>query len=616
MSPELSAIEEESSLLTSVVKFETLVYFQPTDNDGNGVFRFEMIPRFTDSASIRGGMPKKKPTASAAASSTAPSEGCASGGFERGNFKAFDMPLGPIETFDAITKWIVVPGSGYLRDLQNVCETVKTTAQAAAGTQVEMPNPGDVRVKPSGIYVDYGVDTHVSIHFLDLGPKVVPQGWVAQPRDESGKILYLHTPTNMIQDVPPYIPTLSSKQLDTTQGKGEANAGASHFKFNLKTTGDEVCLGIQWELSMTVNPLANPFDLRNTDFKVSLSHKVVQKTQRGNVTQIKFATKMCDALAQFIVDVGERQSLFDNFALDSTLKSTLMRKAVADCIFKGQGGCKSNELNDPFNVLGLEQLMIANALRNKVTIAMVLEEDGTTVKYNPIACTEVSPGTLKHGECCPLIKGIRIRDGAYLEHAPILFDCAFDKRAVTATDSLETLLARDLYPVRRLLPAEEASFEQFYTRKPPPILQTIMQTIISEINEAAEREEAAAAAAAAATAAAAKAAAAAAAAAEEAEAAESDESVVFEAIFRFVRDRSRLPLKTEVSQVCAEITQSRRRDIDPRKVSTMIDKLIQKLDIILPQKKKDTETALTWHYSAYSQRYKWLYDEKAKFLKS
>ena len=235
---------------------------------------------------------------------------------------------------------------------------------------------------------------------------------------------------------------------------------------------------------------------------------------------------------------------------------------------------------------------------------MVLEEDGTTVKYNPIACTEVSPGTLKHGSCSPMIKGIRIRDGAYLEHAPILFDCAFDKRAVTATDSLETLLARDLYPVRRLLPAEEASFEQFYTRKPPSILQTIMQTIISEINEAAEREAAAATAA--------EAAEAGAAAAEP----QDNDSVIFNAIFEFVNQYKRLPFIDEAENVRQIVINMYSREIDISLIQPMINTVQTHLTGTNHQGKnsrKKTQYLLS-HYNLNSDAYRRLHVEGVKTL--
>ena len=364
--------------------------------------------------------------------------------------------------------------------------------------------------------------------------------------EHDGKTEYMHTETHTVLENPPLIPTLSSHQLDTTQGQGEANAGAVHFKHDLKGTGKEICLGIQWELSMTLGPSANPFRLMNTDFAVSLSHKVVHKHDKGNPIQTLFATKMCDAVAGFIEDVGNIEGIFKNHKLDSVLKSTLMRKAAAACIHNGSGQWKSNEPGDPFNVLGLERLMIANALQQKVTIAMVMEEDGTHIVYNPIACIEVSPGILKHGFCTPMIRGIRIRDGGYSSpHINISVGCAFDKHAVPTKCSLDMLLSQDLHPVRRLLPEEEVSFKHFYSQQRPSILQQK----IDEINEEAAKARAAEARAAAAEARAAAAEAEAQKAAAAAVAAESEDSVVFEAIFRFAKENGRLPCVNEFELV-------------------------------------------------------------------
>jgi hypothetical protein len=483
--------------------------------------------------------------------------------------------------------------------------------------QVDLPGTIKLKLKKRNIYVDWPVsglsnhgrgpsNAHVSIHFLSIGTPNIHPDW--HRREHDGKTEYMHKATHTVRENPPYIPTLSSHQLDTTQGKGEANAGAVHFKFDLKTTGEEICLGIQWELSMTLGPSADPFHLMNTDFAVSLSHKVVHKDKNGNFVQMAFAKKMCHAVAGFIEDVGNIEGIFKNPKLDSVLKSTLMRKAAADCIHNGSGKWKSNEQGDPFNVLGLEQLMIANALKQKVTIAMVMEEDGTPiVKYNPIACIEVSPGILKHGLCIPMIRGIRIRDGNYGSPISVIsVGCAFDRHAVTTKSSLAMLLRQDLHPVRRLSPAEEVSFEPFYSHPRPLILQQI----IDEINAKAEAEAGAAAKAR-------EAAAAAAAEAQEkaeaqeaaAVAAESDDSVVFEAIFRFAKKTGRLPYTNEVELVRQFVIGMNGSEINDSLITSMITRVQMRIiKKVLEKSNKKNDAELKSHYNMNVEIYTRVYD--------
>jgi hypothetical protein len=608
-----SAIMEESPLVTSVVKFETLVYFYPTDDDGNGVFRFEMIPRFTESAvsSHGGGKGKKTPKPNAAASATSASATSASatsatsasatsatsasatsatsgasgasadslvtvfGGESTIGFRVFGKVAGPVESFDAITRWIAAdPASIYRSLLQSKCQMAFDASSSVAGKHGPEKSTGVINVNASGIYVNYKDETHASIHFL--------------------------TPEN--------------PRLDGLQG---SDAGSTHFKFNLKTDNTAVvCCSIQWELSMTFDSKSSPYKLKPSDFKVGLSHKAVKIKDRGNSAQHTFAANMATAIAEVIVSVGESEHVFDDPRFDRALKSTLMRKAAVDCIL--QGYWKSNALSDPFSVLGLEQLMIDNAFKNKVTIAMVLEEDGSTVNYNPVACVEVSPGILRSGSSVPFIKGVRIIEGK-CEGMAETFYCAFDMRT-----TVDAQLKDEVYPVRRLLPQEDKEFEQLASSPPnwylSGVLKFIRETelaartatitevltkVITDVETQAAEEKAAEAAEA-------KAAVAATPEAQEAErirkatqeaqeAKRRQESNIFHEIFYFLNIHNRLP--------CVDDKLERLEHIDHQTIKTMIQR-VQRM-VGLNDGRKTNANKLSAHYSDPDNKpiYDRVYDE-------
>jgi hypothetical protein len=599
---------EESPLVTSVVKFETLVYFHPTDDDGNGVFRFEMIPRFTESAvsSHGGGKGKKipKPDSATSASET-PSDAPASvvtseasavtavtpdstsasasatdslvtvfGGESTIGFRVFGNVAGPVESFDAITRRIATDPA-YRTLLQNKCQVTFDDSLIRAGKQGPEKAIGVINVTPSGIYVNYEGTTHASIHFI--------------------------TPDN--------------PRFDGVQGQ-DSDAGSTHFKFNLKTDKTAVvCCSIQWELSMTFDSKSSPYELKPSDFKVGLSHKAVKIKDHGNSAQHTFASNMATAIAKVIVSVGENEHVFDNPSFDRALKSTLMRKAAVDCILKGYW--KSNALSDPFNVLGLEQLMIDNALKNKVTIAMVLEEDGRTVNYKPVACVEVSPGILRSGSSVPFIKGVRIIEGKY-EGMAETFYCAFDMRT-----TVDAQLKDEVYPVRRLLPQEDKEFEQLASQpnwylssvlkfiketeladRTATITDVLTKVIIDVETQAAEEKAAAAAEA--------KAAVAATPEAQEAErirkatqeaqeAKRRQESNIFHEIFYFLAKHNRLP--------CVDEALERLEHIDPQSIKTMIQRVQRRVG--LKDGRKINAKKLSDHYSDPDNKpiYDWVYGQ-------
>jgi hypothetical protein len=648
MSPDLSAITEESPLGTSVVKFETLVYFQPTDDDGNGVFRFELIPRFTESGSMHGGMPPKKSgkqqqssasaaPASAASASAAPAplvvgssvyDVTASGG-ENTVHDPYGRPIGPIQTFDAITKHITF-SAVYQNSLLTACEGA--VAGPKSSIQIDLPDKGQVSVRPlSGIYVDWDrsrgpktVDAHASIHFLDLVFENNPN-WeqtVAAPAPSDGcdaddgdcvggggggEVVYIHKQTGAVQKTQPIIPRIrmESEHLDTNPDEDLAKAGSTHFKYKLKTTQKQVCCGIQWELSITIDPsTTTPLTLNPADFKVSLSHNVVDKgiknrekqekkgETKGNFVQTSTAVRVCEAVAKCMTDVGQSARVFDDFSLDSFLKTRLMRKAVADCIFKGHDNWSSTDENHPFNVLGLEQTMKANALKGEVTIAMVLEEDGLNVRYNPVACIEVNSGILKSGMTIPRLIGVRIRaDGNYGEE--ITVHCAFDRSAINKgvtqgatkrtmpkllAEIAESIDQREMYPVRRPTLEEETSLKHILGHPPSKLMQAleaIKQTHAAEVSEAVAFREAAAAAEHQEAAAAA------------ATAAKSDNLVIFEEIFKYVKQNGRLPwTANDVGQVCAQILASHGRNISPESVNEVLQKIADRIGLKQPVKGK------------------------------
>jgi transcription initiation factor TFIIIB Brf1 subunit/transcription initiation factor TFIIB len=146
----------------------------------------------------------------------------------------------------------------------------------------------------------------------------------------------------------------------------------------------------------------------------------------------------------------------------------------------------------------------------------------------------------------------------------------------------ESIDQREMYPVRRPTLEEETSLKHILGHPPSKLMQAleaIKQTHAAEVSEAVAFREAAAAAE--------HQEAAAEAAAAAATAAKSDNLVIFEEIFKYVKQNGRLPwTANDVGQVCAQILASHGRNISPESVNEVLQKIAAHLGLKQPVKGK------------------------------
>jgi hypothetical protein len=151
----------------------------------------------------------------------------------------------------------------------------------------------------------------------------------------------------------------------------------------------------------------------------------------------------------------------------------------------------------------------------------------------------------------------------------------------------ESIDQREMYPVRRPTLGEETSLKHILGHPPSKLMQAleaIKQTHAAEVKLQEARAAAAAEAAAAETAAA------------EAAAGKSDNLVIFEEIFEYVKKNRRLPCTADdVDEVCAQIHEKRGRKLSSESVNALLLKIATHLGI-KSLKGKKIEQELRSHY--------------------
>jgi len=486
-------LERGSGSVQAVVNFETLVYFYPTDDAGNGVFRFEMVPRAVTSgagagshyetssggagAAAPGGAaggppPPPPPPVGAAAPVTA-----VAGTLEQSVADTDAMYMLPIETFAHIAQ--MMSGNGGLRQALGAAldQHVNTVLP---NHQLRIPVRRGVVSWGHDIYVDYDTEpnktkphTHASIHVdvRTLGNPV-----------KSGKGVNEFN-------------TLTSEHAGD-----ESNAGLVHMKYLLRSS-EECCAGIQWQMSMTVNPtVVGPAQLVGIDSAnggtFSLAYKAVMKFEKkGDPTQQKFVKDMASVMAKNIVDVGTAHGVFANPRLDTRLKHYMTWKLAADCVSAGQGLWSDAATGSAFNMFDFEQKVNAGTAH----FAMVMERE--TAQYQPYFCTNVKAALLNPGTnqyvTLPEFSGIRlVSTGAHGYTWPQatgedFMRCAFSKELVTAKSFMTARIGeakeqrkkfeqdfgdhvRNMVPVRQLYPAELAVVGPLLAEPLPSDIRSIL----------------------------------------------------------------------------------------------------------------------------------------------
>ena len=367
------------------------------------------------------------------------------------------MYMLPIETFGHIAQMMSRHG-GLRRALGAALDQHVNTV--LPNHQLRIPvSTGDVS-RGHDIYVDYDTNpdktkphTHASIH-VDVGTL--------------GKQVNSGKGVNEFN-------TLTSEHAGD-----ESNAGLVHMKYLLRS-GEECCAGIQWQMSMSVDPtVVGPARLVGIDSAnggtFSLAYKAVMKFEKkGDPTQQKFVKDMASVMAKNIVDVGTAYGVFANPHLDNRLKHYMTWKLAADCVSAGQGLWSDAATGSAFNMFDFEQKVNAGTAH----FAMVMERE--TAQYQPYFCTNVKAALLNpHTEqyvTLPEFSGVRLVSTAahgYTWPQAIkeeFMRCAFSKELVTAKPFMKARSAdardqknkfekdfdyhvRNMVPVRQLYPAE------------------------------------------------------------------------------------------------------------------------------------------------------------------
>ncbi len=549
-------LERDSGLVQTVVNFETLVYFYPTDEVGNGVFRFEMVPRESGvkRSSIAGGGGEGAGAEAEAEAGSGAGAGARSGsGSGAGAEAEAEAEAGSGAEAEAGSG----SGSGSVSGSGAGAEAGSGSgsgsgaeAGASAGRPVTVDsgsfeqsvmrnNALDVTTVPVETFREIAKSIHKTpairlqlIADMDVYVKGnADRGQATLVRDYAG-VDKSKTNGDIIMEYGVPVAARPHKHLDahgtmhgfahlgpqsgssvnefntvTAQNAHTTNAGVVHFLLPLVSRPAYVVGGVQWQLVMTFDARAHAppnVDIGNT--QATLKFITVNQTDVGSNPQRAFVREMAHIIANCVCKTGVSAGHFADQTLDHELKTRMRWKLASQCIFDDAGLWSDEATRGMFNM---------RALKDKA-FAMVMMPD--TAQYSLLACTHVASGMNDEGVVTgiPLVKGIWLdkdmtaattggyrwpAEGAREQH----IRCAFKlpqkvgnkKRSPARLPYMEELSAHigegSIFPVRQLTPDEEAWATSLLSQANVP----------SIIREVLDVREAAAATAAAATAAAA-----------------------------------------------------------------------------------------------------------------